>query len=157
MTDYFALLEQPRRPWLEPTVLQEKYHAQARVAAGTASADLNKAYQNLRDPKLRLQHLLALEDVGANENNVPNDLAELFMDVARVVRGDDVAAIQQLHERVDHLFEDSQHALQELDGRWEAGPSAPLMLEAERLFTRFSFLTRWREVIVERLFRISAG
>ncbi len=157
MTDYFALLEQPRRPWLEPTALQEKYHAQARAAAGTASADLNKAYQLLRDPKLRLQHLLALEGGGAKENDVPNDLVEVFMDVARVVRGDDAAAIQQSRERVDHLFEDSLRALQELDGRWEGGSSASPVLEAERLCTRFSFLTRWREVIVERLFRISAG
>ena len=28
MTDYFALLEQPRAPWLDPRGLKEAYHRQ---------------------------------------------------------------------------------------------------------------------------------
>ena len=37
MTDYFALLQKERRPWLDPEELKEKYFALSRLArAGCA-------------------------------------------------------------------------------------------------------------------------
>lgn len=74
MTDYFALLNQPRRPWLDTEEVKHAFHARALQAhpdakpqQGTESssdalfAELNEAYQVLQDPKRRLQHLLTLE------------------------------------------------------------------------------------------------
>jgi curved DNA-binding protein CbpA len=59
MTDYFALLGEARRAWLDPEKLKEKYFALNRATA--ADAELNEAYRVLSDPKLRLHHLLTLE------------------------------------------------------------------------------------------------
>ena len=76
MADYFALLDEPRRPWLDPEVLKAKFHTLTaavhpdRVHNATESekqsanqryAELNAAYQCLREPRDRLRHLLELE------------------------------------------------------------------------------------------------
>ena len=53
MTDYFALLGQPRAPWLDPAALKEAYHRQTlqshpdTATPGRESdfAGLNEAYQ----------------------------------------------------------------------------------------------------------------
>ncbi len=42
MTDYFALLGEARRAWLDPEKLKEKYFALNRAAA--ADAELNEAF-----------------------------------------------------------------------------------------------------------------
>jgi curved DNA-binding protein CbpA len=88
MTDYFALLEQPRLPWLDPTALKEIFHQktleQHPDAGGSGSEDrfagLNEAYQTLQDPKRRLLHLLSLEERAPSANQaVPAELQELFL------------------------------------------------------------------------------
>lgn len=89
MTDYFALLEQPRAPWLDPTDLKEAYHRQTLQAhPDTAApdnpqgafAELNQAYQVLQDPKRRLYHLLELEGHAPSpgDQRVPQELHDLF-------------------------------------------------------------------------------
>lgn len=89
MTDYFALLEQSRAPWLDPASLKEAYHRQTlHTHPDTAApdnpqgafADLNEAYQVLQDPKRRLYHLLELEGhaPSSREQTVPQELHELF-------------------------------------------------------------------------------
>ena len=89
MTDYFALLEQPRAPWLDPASLKDAYHRKtlqthpdtaATDRAESGFADLNEAYQILQDPKRRLHHLLQLEGraPSAAEQTVPQELHDLF-------------------------------------------------------------------------------
>jgi curved DNA-binding protein CbpA len=89
MTDYFALLEQPRAPWLDPTGLKEAYHRQTlQTHPDTAApdnphgafAELNEAYQVLQDPKRRLHHLLELEGrtPSSGDQTVPQELHDLF-------------------------------------------------------------------------------
>ena len=95
MIDYFALLDEPRRPWIEPNELKEKYHRLTLAShpdTGTEStstdafADLNKAYRTLSDPRQRLWYLLTLEGhtPTANAQSVPNDLADIFLDAGRL-------------------------------------------------------------------------
>ena len=89
MTDYFALLGQPRAPWLDPAALKEAYHRQTlKSHPDTAMADresdfaeLNEAYQVLQDPKRRLHHLLSLENGAPPSANqaIPQELQELFL------------------------------------------------------------------------------
>ncbi|MEY2488857.1 MAG: hypothetical protein QOC70_799 [Verrucomicrobiota bacterium] len=93
MTDYFALLDQPRAPWLDPDKLKDSYHqktlrahpdAQANSpgadAADGAFTSLNEAYQVLQDPKRRLHHLLTLEGAAPSsaDQTVPQQLHDLF-------------------------------------------------------------------------------
>jgi curved DNA-binding protein CbpA len=88
MTDYFALLAQPRAPWLDPDKLKDAYHRQTLqshpdTAAGNESdfAELNEAYQVLQDPKRRLHHLLSLENCAtpSADQSIPGELQELFL------------------------------------------------------------------------------
>lgn len=103
MADYFALLNEPRRPWIDPEVLKAKFvalsaevhpdrthnHPQGeREAANQHYAELNAAYHCLREPKERLAHLLELERRSKPEvvQKIPAGTADLFMEVSRVCR-----------------------------------------------------------------------
>ena len=107
MTDYFALLDEPRRPWLEPEALKSKFLSLAaeshpdkqncaneseKLAANRRYAELSAAFNCLAEPKLRLLHLLELE-LGAKPSEVqqiPSALADLFAEVATACRNADV-------------------------------------------------------------------
>ena len=93
MIDYFALLDQPRAPWLDPEKLKDTYHRKTLLAHPDAQtsrggpdltdatfANLNEAYQVLQDPKRRLQHLLSLEGAAPSSTGqaVPEQLQDLF-------------------------------------------------------------------------------
>ena len=106
MTDYFALLSEPRRPWLEAEALKQKFldrgaelhpdrsHVAGAEAAATAAksfAELIAAYTCLAEPKSRLLHLLELER-GAKPKDIeqiPGTLADVFAEVATACRGAD--------------------------------------------------------------------
>jgi len=103
MTDYFAVLDEPRRPWIEPEQLKSKFlvrsgkvhpdrmHAleqEEQQAASRRFAELNAAFNTLKDPLKRVRHLLELQQVhrssGAQE--ITSDLADLFIEIARLLR-----------------------------------------------------------------------
>jgi curved DNA-binding protein CbpA len=104
--DYFALLEEPRRPWLNADSLKQKFRALSarhhpdkipsaseaeKSAASKKFAELNAAYNCLAAPKTRLLHLLELE-LGAKPKDIqqiPDGLADLFAEVATVCRNAD--------------------------------------------------------------------
>lgn len=106
MTDYFALLNEPRRPWLDPDPLKAKFLALSaeghpdrfhdgsefkKQAATQQYAELNSAYQCLREPRERLRHLLTLER-GARPKDVqplPAETMDLFGRVAQLGRNVD--------------------------------------------------------------------
>jgi len=106
MTDYFALLKEQRRPWIDPELLKQKFLTLSsevhpdRVHGAQESekreaqehyAELNTAYNCLREPKERLAHLLQLEtgEKPKQVQNVPPDLMDAFMEVTNVCRGAD--------------------------------------------------------------------
>jgi curved DNA-binding protein CbpA len=139
MTDYFALLDEPRRPWLEPEALKQKFfalsasaHPDKVPAAGAAErsdaaksfAELNAAYQCLTGPKSRLRHLLELE-LGAKPKDIeqiPGALADLFAEVAATCRSADGFLAEK--SRVTspllqvHWFERGQEWVDNLN-RWQ--------------------------------------
>lgn len=106
MTDYFTLLGQPRRPWVDPEALKEKFFALSttvhpdrvhgadktiKAQADESYAALNAAHQCLRETKLRLQHLLLLE-TGSKPGDlktIPEDLVQMFSQVALLLRQTD--------------------------------------------------------------------
>ncbi|MGH7980092.1 MAG: hypothetical protein ACREE6_12020, partial [Limisphaerales bacterium] len=103
MTDYFALLGQRRRPWLDNGALKESFLSLSAVthpdkialadepkkqAASKKFADLNAGYHCLLLPKLRLLHLIELER-GARPvevREIPGPLADLFARIASLCR-----------------------------------------------------------------------
>ena len=106
MTDNFALLNEPRRPWLDSDCLKQKFltfsaevhpdrfHSASEAeksAANQRYAELNSAYNCLREPKERLLHLLELE-LGAKPKDVqriPPGTMDLFVEVGQTCRDAD--------------------------------------------------------------------
>jgi curved DNA-binding protein CbpA len=106
MTDYFALLKEQRRPWIDTDLLKQKFLALSsevhpdrvhnaeesqKRAAQERYAELNAAYNCLREPKERLAHLIELETGGKPKQvqNVPSDLMNAFMEITNACRGAD--------------------------------------------------------------------
>jgi curved DNA-binding protein CbpA len=104
--DCFALLGQPRQPWIDPETLRAAFHTLSfelhpdrihnrpepeRQAVSEQYAEMNRAYQTLRDPKERLGHLLELERGvrPANVQQVAGPSADLFFQVSQLCRGVD--------------------------------------------------------------------
>jgi curved DNA-binding protein CbpA len=145
MTDFFALFDEERRPWLDADALKEKYHAltarhhpDVAEAGGDADfAEINRAYQTLVEPAARLRHLLELEAPEAllRTQGVPEDVAVFFAPVAEARQGVDgffrklagassplakalLSAEQyQVQERVEEMIGALQGKEEELLGR----------------------------------------
>jgi len=106
MIDCFALLDEPRRPWLDAEALKEKFLARAvalhpdrfhtspppeKEEASRRYAELNAAHARLRDTKDRLAHLLELE-LGRRPSDVqrvPALAMDLFSQVGQLCRETD--------------------------------------------------------------------
>ena len=148
MTDYFAMLDEPRRPWLDPGLLKTRFlklaaqfhpdrvHTATESDQGTAHrrfAELNAAYNCLRQPRERLLHLLELER-GVRPDGVQkisSSTMDLFTEVSRHCREADVLLAAranvtspllnvQLFERGTALTEKLNSLLPPLNVRREA-------------------------------------
>ena len=103
MTDYFALLNQPRRPWLDADALKQTFLAlsaevhpdrvhsernEAKRAASERFAQVNAAYNCLRVPKDRVLHLIELEAGRKPEDiqAIPPDMMNVLLEVGRLCR-----------------------------------------------------------------------
>ncbi len=106
MTDNFALLSEPRLPWIDPDSLKQKFFPLSapfhpdRVHGGTESeklsanqryAELNAAYNCLREPKERLLHLIELETgkKPSDIQKIPPGTMDLFVEVGQTCRDAD--------------------------------------------------------------------
>lgn len=104
--DFFALLGEPRRPWIDSEPLKERFIALStphhpdrvhdapeaeRKAANDRFAALNEAHRHLGNPKDRLAHLLALERGARSEDvqRIPPGTMDLFMAVGQACRDTD--------------------------------------------------------------------
>jgi len=165
--DNFALLGQPRLPWLDPMALKAAFleqsarlHPDRVLAAGAEEqaaatgqfAELNAAYNCLREPKERLLHLLELETGAppANVQSVPADTMDLFMETGQVCRQTDAflaargrtaspllqaqmfeqaldwtARLQSLQERMQLRREQLLAELRAMNEVWNSAPPAP--------------------------------
>lgn len=163
MTDCFALLVQPRRPWLDLETLEQKYRELARATHPDRSAhsandfaELNNAYRTLGDPKSRLEHLLALEGHAPSSatTEVPADLANLFMQIAPALRANKKEKLAVLAEELTAAHESALDELHQLNERW-ATDAARALNDAENLHRRFAFLGRWKTLLEEHRFSYS--
>jgi len=106
MTDYFALLDQPRSVWLDPEALKtaflerstqvhpDRVHGaspEEKAEANARYAELNAAHACLADTRLRLRHFLELETgrPPADIQQTPPDLMDLFFECGDLCSGVD--------------------------------------------------------------------
>jgi len=165
MTDAFALLSEPRRPWLDADALKARFlplsatvhpdrvHSASeaeRVSANTRYAELNAAYNTLREPRDRLLHLLELEAGGKPKDvqRIPPGTMDLFVEVGQTCRDTDeflkqksasdspmvklrlmqegldwLDRLQALQGRVNAKRDELAAELRQLNGVWEAAPA----------------------------------
>ena len=199
MTDYFALLNEPRRPWLDAETLKQKFLTLSatvhpdrvhhlgeaeRAAAQDRYTELNTAYNCLREPKERLQHLLQLE-LGAQRKDIqriPSDLMDLSLEVGKACREADTflaekAAVtspllqvtffergqefadklQAIRQRVNSLNDKLNEELQKSDAEWQSDAAArsALLQRLEEMYKLFSYFARWSGQLQERVVRLS--
>jgi DnaJ-domain-containing protein 1 len=112
MTDAFALLNEPRRPWLEADALKQTFlslsnevhpdriHSASETEKERVTslyAELNAAHNTLREPRDRLLHLLELE-AGAKPSDIqriPPGTMDLFAEVGQLCRDVDAFLAQR--------------------------------------------------------------
>ena len=157
MTDFFALFGEPRHPWVDVKKLEQKYyelarrtHPDARGEQDAGFTELNDAYRTLREPKLRLRHLLELEGKAHSPQSaeIAPDLVNLFTRISSVRTHRGSLEIDGLVREVDRLLFEALDQSRELNRNWK-GDSADLD-EVARLYHRVSFLTRWKDFLDER-------
>lgn len=112
MTDYFALLELPRSPWIEPAHVREAFvrlstpvHPDrvhqadeiTRLSANQKYADYNAACRCLVETPTRLRHLLDLAAVQKRSDvgSAPSGISDLFFSVGANLRKADELVRQQ--------------------------------------------------------------
>jgi len=165
MTDAFALLSEPRRPWLDAEALKARFlplsaavhpdrvHSASeaeKAAANTRYAELNAAYNTLREPRDRLLHLLELEAGGKPKDvqRIPPGTMDLFVEVGQACRDTDeflkqkstsdspmvklrlmqegldwLDRLQALQGRVNAKRDELTAELRQMNGVWEAAPA----------------------------------
>jgi curved DNA-binding protein CbpA len=196
VSDYFALLNAPRRPWLDPASLKQAFFTRSaeihpdrihpadaveKLSANQRSAELNAAYQCLREPRERLRHLLELE-LGTKPSDltqVPEDLMDMFFAIGKEFRAVDALLVEktratspllqvQLFERgqnsVDRLGAMRQTVvarrdallaeLEAMNATWEMSAARPLE-RLQEIWRLLSFYERWLAQIQERVVKLS--
>jgi DnaJ-domain-containing protein 1 len=102
MTDFFALLQEPRRPLPDLEALKQRFliHASAfhpdrvhsapeaaKTLANQRYAELNAAFQCLSEPKDRLLHLMELEAGKPKDiQRIPPGTMDMFIEVGQLCR-----------------------------------------------------------------------
>lgn len=164
--DHFARFGENRRPWIDAEALRsrfvetsaelhpDRFHGAeelVRVEAGRRYADLNEAYQVLREPRTRLLHLMELE-AGAKPKDIqkiPPGTMDLFVEVGQLCRAVDgflgergqvsspmlkvrlfrqgmewVEKLKALQERVSGRERELSDELRGMNAIWESAPPA---------------------------------
>ena len=200
MIDFFALLGQPRRPWLDEDALKTAFHEHSstlhpdrfhnaddavRAEAGRIYAELNTAFQCLREPKDRLAHLIELESgrKPGGIQSVPAEAMELFAQVGQLCRETDAFLaerakatspmlkvrqferglgwtdkIQSLLSTLLERREELHAQLRSVNESWmkaKEGSMATSLPVLQDVHSRLSYLNRWMAQLQERFTQLA--
>jgi len=165
MTDNFQLLNEPRLPWLDAEALKQKFlqlssevhpdrtHNATEAEKESANkryAELNAAYNCLREPKDRLIHLLELE-LGSKPKDIqriPLGTMDLFVEVGQTCRDVDTFIAEKaqatsplmkvqlfekgmewtdklnaLQQKINAKKDELVEELKQLNSKWETAPA----------------------------------
>ena len=182
------MLDEPRRPWLDPEALKEKFHALSAEHHPDVAKDsridfaqLNTAYQILRDPITRVRHLLELEFPQAltEHRAIPSDIADLFLRIcqtqqaiqnfrtrenqattplARALLMSEKLNLREQLEAILVLLDEKQRScldeLRNLDVGWgqETGTPATIL---SALHLKLAYLSKWLQQLRDCLFTLA--
>jgi DnaJ-domain-containing protein 1 len=196
MVDNFALFNESRRPWLDPEALKQKFlkfsaevhpdrvHNASEAEKESANkryAELNAAYNCLREPKERLLHLLELETSAKPKDvqRIPPGTMDLFVEVGQTCRDADAFIAERskvtspllkvqlfekgmewtdklngLQQKINAKRDELFAELQTMNAAWETGSALPLE-RLEQIYRILSYVARWTEQIQERIVQLS--
>ncbi|MBO9540857.1 Fe-S protein assembly co-chaperone HscB [bacterium] len=147
-SDHFAVFDLPERLTLDRADLEARYHALARrfhpdrfmtrpeaerEAASDQMERANAAYRVLRDPLLRLRHVLDRHGIKADvRQGVPVELAETYFDLQETLEelaeaSDEARAplretARALRDRIQASADGLAHELATRGAEWDADP-----------------------------------
>jgi hypothetical protein len=183
MTDFFAVLRVPARPWLDPDALRDVYVRLSEALHRQAGSQdelvaLNRAFQVLNNPATRVEHLLSVTGVEPNTRQIAPVMGEFFGRVAGCLQEADrllgeisvqssalaralqVQRVHALQADLDNLAHElAAHeaqrleALRELDQAWPHH-SADTCEALAQVAVDLTFLQKWQGQIRERLLRM---
>jgi hypothetical protein len=183
MTDFFAVLRVPARPWLDPDALRDVYVRLSEALHRQAGSQdelvaLNRAFQVLNNPATRVEHLLSVTGVESNAREIAPVMGEFFGRVAGCLQEADrllgeisvqtsalaralqVQRVHALQADLDNLAHElaAQEArrletLRELDQAWPHH-SADTCKALAQVAVDLTFLQKWQGQIRERLLRM---
>ncbi|MBV9489869.1 MAG: hypothetical protein JO069_09120 [Verrucomicrobia bacterium] len=183
MTDFFAVLRLPARPWLDPEPLNEAYVRRSEALHRTADSQdqlmaVNRAHRVLSDPASRVEHLLSLTGQESNTTRIVPTVGEFFERVARhlqradrLLAGDAAqtsallralraqemqtlkADLEELATELGSYRTGRLKELKELDRLWERAP-ADARQDLAQLALDLTFIQKWQGQVRERLLRL---
>jgi len=188
MTDHFQALSLPRRAALREEALAEAYFLKSREShpdhggVEAVAAQVNAAYETLRQPDKRLKHLLeiAAPDAGKAWRTVPLDEAlmalfarlgaamaasGMFLDkktkaqsaLARALLANEEFQQRDVLEKIGEEIQAHQNLIEaqlpELDSKLEAVPEQAWR-EVAALQARLAYLAKWQAQVRERLLQL---
>ena len=199
VNDCFALLNEPRRPWLDPEKLKQKFltlstqlhpdraHALSqseKLEPQNPYAEINAAYNLLRDPKERLLHFLQLElgEKPKDVQRIPPDLISIFNEINHMCRQADALLAEKSAVTspmlMVQMFDKSQECTEKLavlqgkviseretlleqvrkiDSEWNIASAerVPMLQRLEELYRLLSYFSRWSNQLQERIVRLA--
>lgn len=193
MTDFFEALGVPHRPLPDDEELKRRFlaltaehHPDVTGAESSDFATLNLAYQTLRDPRLRLRHLveLATGTPTPRHQAAPAVIAELFTEMGRrkqvmddflkrfaaapaglgkALMMEEQLRLQEEEEawlaRLEQERDKALETLPALDHQWMADPASRegLVPQLSEIAQTLVYLDRWIGQIREGLVRLQIG
>jgi hypothetical protein len=180
MTDYFSLLDLPRRPLLDSGKLNDAF---ARKNAGNQAAKrgeavvLNEAFRILSDTVSRLDHLLVLESASLQDRVISPEVEQWFGKVAETLhRFDEIyyqvvqeslhllraarlqllreqlASVEELAAGLEGLRDSLEQQLRQIDDGWPDN-RAEVLPRLGQLTLDLRFAQKWINELKERKLR----
>ena len=185
MTDHYAVLGFPRRPFIDPIALKSAYLAQAaRLHPDTAQGDdasfteLQEAHRILGQPALRIRHLIELTHPGLEVGNALPAHSALLFDLGSALQRVK-AAVEQRSKATTALgravaagtisaarqaLTAAQAPLAKVEAEIDAQLTAldarwpdVTVDELNALARELAFLARWKGEVAEWEFRLANG
>ncbi len=194
MIDYFVLLDLRRRPWLDEDEVKQKFHEATRrshpdllkrgvapPSPGESFTNLNEAHRVLREPKLRLQHFLALEGRSTPPAAMSEQLQKFFpimsalMQRAEQLLGKQASATNSLTlsllkpealraqdevagllQTLTEIYDRTVQEIQTASAAFASDPEIQLGRLAQ-IHLDMTFLTRWIAQLEEKKFLLTTS
>jgi hypothetical protein len=163
MADHFTLLNQPRRPWLDPDDLKKSFHALSATTHPDKHPSADEAAKGLAAKQFaELDWFVEVARVCRDTDAFIAEKARTtspLLQVQLFPRGQEwIAKLSGLQKEFNQLSESITGELRLVDAQWTRGDPdvrRNLLPKLEELYRLFGYLSRWQSQVQERISRIA--